>query len=96
MKTGEDACTVAALASAVEELRPVVLGSVGASPVVAAIAGVVRGLLPPGRRVTIGLNIGDVDPRGDRAACFEVSDKSLAVGGDALAAVMTWLGGRAP
>jgi xanthine dehydrogenase accessory factor len=68
-----------------------VLGSVGAAVVEASIDGVVRGLLAPGRLVTPGLKIADIDPRADPAAAFEISDKALAVGGGVLEAVMTWL-----
>lgn len=51
--------------------------------------GVLRGLLRDGTHVTKGLKIGDVDARGDVSACFLVSDKSLAVGGGALEAVLS-------
>jgi xanthine dehydrogenase accessory factor len=34
------------------------------------------------------MKIGDIDPRGDRAAIDEVSDKALAVGGGALEALL--------
>ena len=57
----------------------------------AALAGVVRGLIAPGRAVTAGLKIGDVDPRGDPDASSEISDKALAVGGGVLEAVLTHL-----
>jgi xanthine dehydrogenase accessory factor len=67
------------------------LGHVGIAPVVAASDGVVRGLLADGTPATSGLKLGDIDPRGDRAACFEISDKALSVGGGVLEAVLTWL-----
>ena len=53
------------------------------------LAGVVRGLMRDGSRVLKGLKIGDVDARNDPAACFLVSDKSLAIGGGALEAILT-------
>ena len=37
------------------------------------------------------LKIGDIDPRSDPASCHEISDKSLAVGGGVVEAVLTWL-----
>jgi xanthine dehydrogenase accessory factor len=37
------------------------------------------------------MKIGDLDPRADVAACFTVSDKSLAIGGAALEAILMWL-----
>jgi xanthine dehydrogenase accessory factor len=50
--------------------------------------GVLRGIIHPRVEVTEGLKIGDVDPRNDASACFLVSDKSLAVGGGVLEAVL--------
>lgn len=70
-----------------------VVGHVGDEPVRAGLAGVVRGLLYPGLDVTEGFKLGDVDPRGDPARCFTVSDKARAVGGGVLEAACTLLGG---
>lgn len=67
------------------------MGRVEDTPVTAPIAGVVRGLIAPGRRVAPGLKIADIDPRGDASACFEVSDKARLVGGGVLEAVLVWL-----
>jgi xanthine dehydrogenase accessory factor len=67
------------------------LGTVGNRPVTAPIAGVVRGLISPGTEARPGLKIADVDPRADRSACFEISDKSRLVGAGVLEAVLTWL-----
>ena len=66
------------------------LGSVQGVAVTAPIGGVVRGLIDAGP-VKVGLKIGDIDPRGDPAVCFEISDKSRSVAGGVLEAVMTWL-----
>jgi xanthine dehydrogenase accessory factor len=41
--------------------------------------------------VWAALKIGDVDPRGDPSLCWEISDKSLAIGGGVLEAVLIWL-----
>lgn len=57
--------------------------------VISPIKGALRGLIRDGIQVTRGLKIGDVDPRDDARACFLVSDKSLAIGGAALEAVLT-------
>ncbi len=54
----------------------------------AGCAGVLRGLIRPGAHVTAGLKIGDIDPRGERDHCFTLSDKSLAVGGGVLEAIL--------
>ncbi len=55
----------------------------------APFAGVLRGLIHPSVLVTPGLKIGDLDPRADPAYCFTVSDKSLAIGGGVLEAIMS-------
>ena len=51
--------------------------------------GVLRGLIRPGLTVPKELKIGDVDPRGDKSACFLVSDKALAIGGGVLEAILS-------
>ncbi len=66
------------------------LGAIDGVAVAAPIAGVVRGLLVDGP-VDRDLKIADIDPRADRSACFEISDKALAVGGGVLEAVMSFL-----
>lgn len=71
-----------------------VLALVDGEPVQAPFDGVVRGLIADGTPVPAGLKIGDVDPRGVREHCFTISDKSLAVGGGVLEAVLTWLNSR--
>ena len=71
------------------------LGEVGGATVVAPFDGVVRGAIRNGMQVRAGLKIGDVDPRGDRSACWEISDKALAVGGGVLEAVLARRSGLA-
>lgn len=60
----------------------------GRHPVVAAIGGVVRGLLRDGTSVAPGLKVGDIDPSGDESRCYRISDKALAVGGGVLEALL--------
>jgi xanthine dehydrogenase accessory factor len=72
------------------------IGRVDGVPVDAGVAGVVRGLIAPGSLVAAGTKIGDIDPRADRAACFEISDKSRLVGAGVLEAVLVWLNRPAP
>jgi len=67
------------------------IGAVGKTEVTAPISGVVRGLIAPGHQAQSELKIGDIDPRGDRSACFEISDKARLVGSGVLEAVFTWL-----
>ena len=50
--------------------------------------GVLRGLIRSGARVAAGVKVGDIDPRAERAYCFTISDKSLAVGGGVLEAIL--------
>ncbi|MBN1220454.1 MAG: EF2563 family selenium-dependent molybdenum hydroxylase system protein [Anaerolineae bacterium] len=61
---------------------------VGGQEVHAPFDGVLRGLVHSAVRVTTGLKIGDLDPRGIVEYCFTLSDKSLAVGGGVLEAIM--------
>jgi len=66
-----------------------VIGYVSGKPVTSPFDGVARGLISPSATVTSGMKIGDIDPRPDRSACFEISDKALAVGGGVVEAVMS-------
>ncbi len=68
-----------------------VVAYVGETPVRTAIAGVLRGILADGLEVTPGMKVGDVDPRAEVRHCFTVSDKSWAVGGGVLEAVLRCL-----
>lgn len=67
------------------------LGSVDSSAVTAPFTGVLRGLIAPNTAVKKGMKIGDLDARADRAACFTISDKALAIGGGVLEAVLTFI-----
>lgn len=85
-----------ALGERVEKGRVVghVVGAEGAVAVTAGLTGLVRGLLYPGLAVTPGMKLGDIDPRGEVEALDTISDKSLAIGGGVLTAVLTWLNRR--
>jgi xanthine dehydrogenase accessory factor len=65
--------------------------SVDGHTVKASLGGVLRGLLHPGLWVAAGTKIGDIDPRSDPAYCFAISDKSLAVGGGVVEAILAGL-----
>jgi xanthine dehydrogenase accessory factor len=67
-----------------------VIAVVGGHPVTAAFHGVLRGLLHPSVPVMRGMKIGDLDPRAARAHCFTISEKSLAVGGGVLEALLSF------
>jgi len=63
-------------------------------PVVAAISGILRGLVRDGLRVSNGMKVGDIDPRAAREHCFTISDKSRAVAGGVLEAILYLLNRR--
>jgi len=65
------------------------IATVGEAEVRAPFKGVLRGLLHDGLPVTRRLKIGDLDPRDDERYCTLVSDKSLAVGGAVLEAMLS-------
>jgi xanthine dehydrogenase accessory factor len=65
-----------------------VLADVDGFEIKADFDGALRGLLHDGLRVTAGLKVGDLDPRGVREYCFQISDKARAVGGGVLEAVL--------
>ena len=65
-----------------------VLGFVDAEPVLAGIAGLVRGLIADGVEVPVGIKIGDIDPRGPGIDPARISDKARAVAAGVLEAVL--------
>ena len=70
-----------------------VLGFVDSEPVLAEIPGLLRGLLADGVRVTGGVKMGDIDPRGPSVDPARISDKARAVAAGVLEAVLV---GRDP
>jgi xanthine dehydrogenase accessory factor len=60
---------------------------VDATPVLAPIDGMLRGLI---REITIAANekIGDIDPRGVKEYCYTITEKARAIGGGVLEAIM--------
>jgi xanthine dehydrogenase accessory factor len=65
-----------------------VVARVDGEPVISSIAGMVRGLARDGLQVRAGMKVGDIDPRLDPELCRLVSDKSLAIAGGVLEAVL--------
>jgi xanthine dehydrogenase accessory factor len=65
------------------------IAEVNGKPLTAPFTGVLRGLLFPGLQVNEGVKVGDLDPRDDPRLCTMVSDKSLAVGGGVLEAILS-------
>ena len=72
--------------------RPAVIDRDASQPLGIAVKtkidGVLRGVLHDGLKVSANLKLADVDPRGEAEYCFTVSDKSWAVGGGVLEAVL--------
>ncbi len=60
----------------------------GDTPIIAAISGILRGLVRDDLVVNTGMKVGDIDPRAVREHCFTISDKSRAIGGGVLEAVL--------
>lgn len=71
------------------------IATIGRHRIVAGFPGIVRGLVHPSVSVWEGLKIGDIDARNNPAYCYTVSDKSLAIGGGVLEAVLSAPGIRA-
>lgn len=66
-----------------------VIAEVAGEPILAPFDGVLRGLLHDGVEVSLGLKVGDLDPRNDPSYCRLISDKALAIGGGVLEAILT-------
>ena len=58
------------------------------SEIRSSFEGILRGLLRDGMDVEAGMKVGDVDPRCERAHCFSISDKSRAIAGGVLEALL--------
>jgi xanthine dehydrogenase accessory factor len=76
--------------------KSLIPGVEGSSPsaqsdinIIGPFTGVVRGLIHDGVKIRQGTKVGDIDPRDDPAYCHLVSDKSLAIGGGVLEAVLS-------
>jgi xanthine dehydrogenase accessory factor len=65
------------------------VGSVAGEPVLARIAGLIRGLIADGTAVGRGAKVGDVDPRGSEIDPASISDRARAIGGAVLEALLS-------
>jgi len=70
------------------------VASVAGETVPAGLDGVVRGMMATGCRASAGEKIGDIDPRGDAALCYLVSEKARLIGFGVRAAIEWWFSGR--
>ncbi len=66
-----------------------VIAAVDGIPLEAPFDGALRGLLHSGLEVEVGMKVGDLDPRGESSYCYQISDKSLAVGGGVIEAILS-------
>lgn len=64
------------------------IATVNGVPLKAPFEGVLRGLVHDTVEVKLGEKVGDLDPRGEASYCYQISDKSLAVGGGVLEALL--------
>lgn len=65
-----------------------VLGYVGETPVMAAIGGLLRGLIHPSVPLKPKMKIGDIDSRNEEGSWLTISDKAMAVAGGVLEAIL--------
>jgi len=73
-----------------ETIATICADGVDLAAVPAPFAGVVRGLIHSDVMVSSGMKIGDLDPRAHPAYCYTASDKSLAIAGGVLEAILAW------
>ncbi len=74
------------LGEMVSEGEPV--GEVNGERVTAGISGLLRGLIHDGVKISKGVKVGDVDPRGNPDYLGTISDKANAIAGGVMKAVM--------
>jgi len=65
-----------------------VVADVEGAVVLAPLSGVLRGMIQSGINVSQNMKIGDVDPRNDPEYCYSISDKSRAIAGGVLEAIL--------
>ncbi len=70
-------------------LEGVKVMTIGGVDVTAPFDGLMRGMIHAGTKVNKGEKVGDIDPRPEVYRCQTVSEKSLAIGGGVLEAVLT-------
>ena len=69
--------------------RGQLIATVDGQEIRASFDGILRGLVHAEVNVAVGMKIGDLDPRGVAEHCFTISDKSLAIGGGVLEAILS-------
>jgi xanthine dehydrogenase accessory factor len=84
---GGKVSSLASIGDVLEEGDPI--ARVGTHLITAPFRGVLRGLISDGQDVPAGIKVGDIDPRADPRYVFEISDKSLAIGGGVIEAILS-------
>jgi xanthine dehydrogenase accessory factor len=69
----------------------VVKSNTATASITPSISGILRGLVRDGLEVNTGMKVGDVDPRAIHEHCFTISDKSRAIGGGVLEALLYFM-----
>jgi xanthine dehydrogenase accessory factor len=64
------------------------VATVDQTPIRAEISGLLRGMLYPGLKVSRGVKVGDIDPRGAEVDYLKISDKARSIGGGVLEAIL--------
>jgi xanthine dehydrogenase accessory factor len=64
------------------------VAEVDGARITAQISGMIRGMLRSGIPISAGVKVGDIDPRGQREYCYSISDKSRAIAGGVLEAIL--------
>jgi xanthine dehydrogenase accessory factor len=65
-----------------------ILARIDGEPVLSPLGGVLRGMIQSGLHVEKQMKIGDVDPRNKKENCFSISEKSRAVAGGVIEAIL--------
>jgi xanthine dehydrogenase accessory factor len=73
------------------EVVAVVKSDNDTTSITAVISGILRGLVRDDLVVITGMKVGDVDPRAIREHCFTISDKSRAIGGGVMEAILYFM-----
>lgn len=66
-----------------------VVATIGPHPIKAPVAGILRGLLRNGMRISQGAKVVEIDPVNDSSACMAIRDKWRVVADGVLEAIMT-------
>jgi xanthine dehydrogenase accessory factor len=66
-----------------------VIAHIDGAPIAAPFTGVLRGIVHPSVAVHTGMKIGDLDARAEWRYCFTISEKSLAIAGGVLEAILS-------